>query len=384
MTDITYLDNNATTRIDPRVLEAMLPYLGDVYGNPSSLHHFGAQVAARIEEARAQVARLIGARDSEIVFTSGGTEADNLALLGALAARPARRHLIISAVEHHAILASAETLEHAGVAVTRIGVDADGRLDLAALRAALRPDTALVSLMLANNESGVIFPLAQAAEIVHAAGALLHTDAVNAVGKLPISVDALGVDLLSLSAHKMHGPKGSGALYVRRGAALRPIIVGGPQERGRRGGTSNAAGIVALGAACDLAREGLADAALQSRIAALRDHLERELVGRFDAYVVGGGAPRIHNTSCVCFAGVGAEAVLLLLSQAGVCASSGAACSSGSLEPSHVLQAMGLDPQVAQGQVRFSLGRYSTRADVERLLELLPGVLQKVASVSAA
>ncbi len=379
---LCYLDYNATTRIDPRVLDALLPYLTDLYGNPSSLHHFGAQVGARIEQARAQVARLIGARDSEIIFTSGGTEADNLALRGVLAARPQKRRLVISAVEHHAIFATAEALEHEGVSVTRISVDQDGRLDLAALQAALRPDTALVSLMLANNESGVIFPLAEASRIVHAAGSLLHTDAVNAAGKLAISVDSLGVDLLSLSAHKIHGPKGCGALYLRRGTPLRPMIVGGPQERGRRGGTSNAAGIIGLGAACESAGEALADAALQQRITTLRDRLEQTLTEKFDAVVVGGRAERLHNTCCVCFPGVSAEAVLLLLSQAGVCASSGAACSSGSLEPSHVLQAMAIAPEIAQGQIRFSMGRYTTAREIDHVLELIPGILQKISAAS--
>jgi len=377
---VVYLDNNATTRSDPRVLEAMWPYLTEQYGNPSSGHHFGARVAARIEEARGQVARLIAARDSEIVFTSGGTESNNAALRGVLAARPGRRHLVISAVEHHAILEPAAALEREGVAVTRIGVDADGRLDLDALAASLRDDTALVSIMLANNETGVLFPLRQVCEIARARGVLVHSDAVNALGKLPIDVNELGVDLLSLSGHKIHGPKGVGALYIRRGTPFRPLLLGGPQERQRRGGTLNAPAIIGFGAACELLM-GPERRAME-RVHALRRRLETELVRRFEhACIVGGAAPRLPNTTCVCFAGCPAEAILLLLSEAGICASSGSACSSGSLEPSHVLKAMGIDPHVAQGQIRFSLSRFNSDADIDRLLETLPATLEKVAAV---
>ncbi len=375
-----YLDNNASSRVDPRVLAAMLPYFCEQYGNPSSLHHFGAQVAARIEAARGSVARLIGARESEIVFTSGGTESDNLALRGVLAARPDRRHLIISAVEHPAVLETAEQLEQEGVQVTRIGVDSQGRLDLAALRAALRADTALVSVMLANNETGVIHPLAEVVALARERGVPVHTDAVQAVGKIRVDVGELGVDLLSLSAHKIHGPKGSGALYVRRGTPLRAHTTGGPQERQRRGGTLNAAGIIGLGTACELAA---AEMEQMRRVRGLRDRLEMELLARFDsARVIARSAERLPNTTCVCFAGVEAEAVLLLLSEAGICASSGSACSSGSLEPSHVLKAMNIDPRVAQGQVRFSLSRYNTDDDIDRLLAVLPAILEKTAALN--
>lgn len=380
---VVYLDNNATTRCDERVVAAMAPYFTQLYGNPSSLHQFGAGVAAKVEEARSQVAAAIGARDSEIVFTSGGTESDNAALRGVLAARPAKRHVVISAVEHSAILEEAERLESEGVAVTRIGVDAAGRLDLPALGEALRPDTALVSIMLANNETGVIHPLAEVCALAKSRGVLVHTDGVQALGKIAVDVKALGVDLLSLSAHKIHGPKGAGALFIRRGAPFRPLLVGGPQERNRRGGTHNVPGIIGLGAACALLAQ--LDPAELARVAALRDRLESKLTACFDAaHVIAAGAPRLPNTSCVCFAGVEAEALLVLLSQAGICASSGSACSSGSLEPSHVLKAMGLDPHVAQGQIRFSLSRFNSDADLERLFEVLPAALEKVSAINAS
>jgi cysteine desulfurase len=386
---VTYLDNNATTRVDPRVVEAMLPYFAEQYGNPSSTHRFGAGVAAQVEQARTAVARAVGARESEIIFTSGGTEADNAALRGVLAARPNRRHIVISAVEHHAILETAERLETEGVEVTRVGVDSDGRLDLRALREAIRDDTLLISVMLANNETGVILPLREVCRIAGERGVYVHTDAVNALGKVPIDMEELGVHLLSVSAHKIYGPKGTGALYVRRGTPFRAMIIGGPQERQRRGGTLNAPGIIGLARACELAT-GAEQQADNRRVAGLRDRLERELTAQFGSggtgilpvTIIGTAAPRVPNTSCVCFAGVEAEAVLLLLSEAGICVSSGAACSSGSLEPSHVLRAMGIDPHVAQGQIRFSLGRFNTDADVDRVLEVLPRVLERVASVN--
>ena len=379
--EITYLDNNATTQVDPRVVAAMVPILGEQYGNPSSAHYFGTQVAMQIEEARTNVAGLIGARVSEIVFTSGGTEADNAALRGVLAARPSQRHVIISAVEHHAIFEPCAQFEREGLEVTRVGVDGAGRLDLDQLTDSLRDDTALVSIMLANNETGVILPINQVSEIAKQHGVLVHTDAVNALGKMPVNVDDLGVDLLSLSAHKFHGPKGAGALYIRRGTPFRPSQIGGAQERGRRGGTLNAPGIIGLGAACAILRELGADAMEKCRV--LRDRLEAELIERFpEAHICGAQAERLPNTACICFPGLSSEAILLLLSEAGICVSSGSACSSGSLEPSHVLVAMGIDPQVAQGEIRFSLGRFNTAADIERLLQVLPAALDKVASAN--
>ncbi len=383
MSDLAYLDNNASTRVDPRVLEAMLPYFSQRFGNPSSMHQFGASVAARVEEARGQVAAALGARDSEIVFTSGGTEADNAALHGVLAARPHKRHVVISSVEHHAVFEYAEQLEHDGYAVTRVRVDRDGRLDLAHLAESIRDDTALVSVMLVNNETGVVLPVREVCEIAARRGVPVHSDAVNALGKLPISVDELGVALLSISAHKVYGPKGVGALYVRRGTSISPLIIGGSQERRRRGGTLNAPGIIGLGAACALlCPHDEAEARRQRR---LRDRLEAGLIERFDnAHIVGQAVERVGNTCCACFAGVGGEALVLLLSEAGVCVSSGAACSSGSLEPSHVLKAMGFDGYVGQGQTRFSVGRFSTDADVDRALAVLPELMRKVAALNRA
>jgi cysteine desulfurase len=374
---LTYLDNNATTRPDERVVAAMLAMLTERWGNPSSAHYFGAQVAGEIEEVRGRVAALIGARDSEVVFTSGGTEADNAALRGVLAGQPGRRHLIISAVEHHAVLETAERLEQEGVAVTRLGVDRDGRLDLDALAGAIRDDTALISLMLANNETGVIFPLKQVCEIAAQRGVPVHTDAVNALGKIPVSVAELGVSLLSLSGHKVYGPKGAGALYIRRGTPFRAWQTGGAQERNRRGGTLNAPGIIGLGMACQVLCEQGADEHV--RVAALRERLETQLVRRVPfVRIMGAGAERLPNTTCACFTGVPAEALLILLSEARICASGGAACASGSLEPSHVLKAMHVEPEVGQGEVRFSLGRFNTAADLDRLFEVLPVVLAKV------
>ena len=377
--NVTYLDNNATTRLRPEALEAMMPFLTERYGNPSSAHRFGADAAAPVEQARGDVARAIGARPDEIVFTAGGTEADNTALRGVLAARPNRRHVVISRAEHEAILAPAEALEREEIEVTRLDVDGQGRTAPENLGAALRDDTALVSVMLANNETGVLAPVEALARVAHERGALFHSDAVNALGKVAIDVERLGVDLLSVSAHKAHGPKGVGALFVRRGTPFRAMLLGGRQERERRGGTLNAAGIVGFGAAC---------AALTSepgeeleRVRALRDRLEVRLRERFPGLrVMGGAAPRVPNTCCVCLPGVEAEAALLLLSEAGICASSGAACASGSLEPSHVLAAMGVAPEVARGQLRFSLSRYSSDEDVDRLLDALPKVVERVSA----
>ena len=373
-----YLDNNATTCVDPRVVEAMVSLLSEHYGNPSSAHRFGAQVAVMVEEARRRVAALIGARDSEIVFTSGGTEADNAAVRGVLAASPGKRHVVISPVEHHAIFELCESLEHDGLEVTRVRVDGEGRLDLDHLADSLRDDTALVSIMLANNETGVIHPIKEVCEVARPRGVLVHTDAVNAVGKMSANVQELGVDLLSLSAHKFHGPKGVGALCVRRGTPFRPSQIGGAQERQRRGGTLNAPGIVGIGTACAILSE-LGDSAM-TKVRALRDRLEAELRRRFpDVHICGVGAERLPNTTCACFPGLSSESILLLLSEADICVSTGSACTSGSLEPSHVLVAMGVEPRVAQGEIRFSLGRFNTDADIDRLFEVLPDVLGRVA-----
>ncbi len=376
----TYLDNNATTRCDDAVVAAMTPLLAEHYGNASSTHHFGAAVGAQIDEARAAVAQLIGAREREVVFTSGGTEADVAALRGVLAARPDKRHLVISTVEHPAVAETADELEREGVEVSRIAVDAHGAPDLQQLRDTLRDDTALVSIMLANNETGVVLPLGEICQIAAERRIPVHTDAVNAVGKLPIDVAQLGVSLLSLSAHKFHGPKGVGALYIRRGAPFVPLMAGGGQERGRRGGTLNTPGIVGLGTA---ARHAMAlDEAALRGVATLRDALEDRIASEFpEAVIIGRRGPRLVNTTCVCFPGVEGAALVVLLSERGVCVSSGAACASGSLEPSPVLQAMGVPAEVAQGELRLSLSKYTTEADIDRLLSVLPEVVQRVAGV---
>ncbi len=382
-TTVTYLDNNATTRPDPRVVEAMLPLLTEHYGNPSSAHQFGARVMPLIDEARTRVAALIGARESEIIFTSGGTEADNAAFHGLLAAQPAKRHVIISAVEHHAILEPAEHIEKVGYRVTRVPVARSGQLDVATLETAITADTALISIMLANNETGVIAPLAEVCRIAAARGVPVHTDAVNAVGKMPIDVESLGVALASLSGHKIYAPKGVGALYIRRGTPWKPAQIGGGQERGRRGGTLNAPGIVGLGMACELLRTE--QQGEWTRIAALRDRFERELKSCCGiAHIIGESGPRLPNTCCACFEGLPSEPIVVLLSEAGVCVSAGAACSSGSLEVSHVLRAMGIPPEIGHGQIRFSFGRFNSDADVDRALEIVPRVAEKVAAAYKA
>jgi cysteine desulfurase len=377
----SYLDNNATTCVDERVFAAMAPLFRAQYGNASSTHHFGAQLAGRVEEARSQVARLINARAREIVFTSGATESNNAALFGLLAAQPEKRHVVITSIEHAAVLEPAAELERRGYRVTRLAVNGSGFPDLDELEAAVSDDTAVVSCMLCNNETGLVLPVAEVVARAHARGVPVHTDAVQAIGKLDVDVKTLGVDLLSLTAHKIHGPKGVGALYVRRGLNWRPMIFGGPQERNRRGGTTNVPGVIGFGVAAELARTEWP--AERERVTGLRDRLEAGLTERLpNAVVIDREQPRNGFTSCVCFAGVEAEAVLLLLSERGICVSSGAACSSGSLEPSHVLKAMGVDPHVAQGQIRFSLSRFTTAAEIDHVVETLPTVIEKVAAVN--
>lgn len=378
--DLIYLDNNATTQPDPRVVTAMTRMLTDDWGNPSSGHHVGARAAVHVEEARRHVAQLIGASPADIVFTSGGTEADNAALRGVLSALPGKRHLVISAVEHHAVIETAEQLAHEGVDVTHVEVDGDGRLDLEDLESAICDDTALISIMLANNETGVIFPIRQVSEIARARGVLVHTDAVNALGKTPVNVDDLGVDLLSLSSHKIYGPKGVGALYIRRGTPYRKWQIGGAQEHNRRGGTLNAPGIVALGTACRILHEQ--DPDVNERIRALRDRIETELARQSsNTHFIGRAAQRLPNTACVCFEGLIGETIVVLLSDAGICVSSGAACAAGEVEPSHVLRAMRVAPRLAGGEIRFSLGRTNTDADVDRLFDVLPTVLKQAAEI---
>ncbi len=376
MEPVIYLDNNATTRPAPEVVEALLPWLREQYGNPSSSHLLGLQAEGALVQARAQVASLLGGQPAEIVFTSGGTEALNHALRGAAEAFPAKRHLVTTAVEHSAVRALAGWLQRQGFEITVLGVDGEGRLDLAELEAALRPDTLMVALMAANNETGVRFPVAEAAVRARRAGALVAVDAVQAVGKVPVDVAAWGADLVAFSGHKFHGPKGVGGLWIRRGVRLRPFLVGGEQERGRRGGTENLPGIVGLGKAAELALAHLPD---QERVADLRDRLESLLREALpDLRIHGGGAERLPNTSLLALPDVEGEALQLCLSQRGICVSTGSACTTGRPEPSHVLQAMGVPPELARGTVRLSLGRETTAGEVEAVAIALPQVVQEL------
>jgi len=376
-----YLDNNATTRLAPEALEAMLPYLGEQYGNAGSGHLLGRLAEGAVAHARSQLAQLLGCQEAELVFNSGGTEGLNHAIRGVFEAFPGRRHFVTTAVEHSAVLAIADWLQRQGVEVTVLGVDRDGGLDLDALKAALRPDTALVSVMAANNESGVRFPLAEAGALARAGGALFHVDGTQAVGKVPLDLAGLPVDLFNLSSHKLHGPKGVGALFVRRGLRLRPYMLGGGQERGRRGGTENVPGIVGLGKAAELAGQGLA---AMDRVAGLRDRLEAGLLERVPGLQVHGAAgPRLPNTAFLSFQGIEGEDLFLKLSDRGVCVSTGSACSTGQREPSHVLRAMGVEPRAALGTVRFSLSRDTTGAEIDRVLELVPGLVADLRSSGA-
>jgi len=378
---IRYFDNNATTPVAPEVVEAMLPFYTELWGNPSSAYGFGHQVAGHIEAARAKVAALIGAEPREVVFTSCGTESNNTAIHSALMAQPDKRHVVSTMVEHSANLKYCEFLRQRGFEVTYLPVDGGGALDLGRLEAALRPDTALVSVMLANNETGVLFPVAEVAAICRRKGVLCHTDAVQAAGKIPVDVRQLGVDLLSLSAHKLHAPKGIGLLYVKRRTRFQPYLMGGHQEKGRRGGTENVAYMVGFGRAAELALERLAESS--RRIGALRDRLEETLLAAVpDTVRNGAKEPRLPNTSSLAFDFVEAEAVLMLLDQLGICASSGSACTTGSLDPGHVLQAMGLSPMRARGSLRFSLGSTTTEEDVDYLLAHLPGIIRRLRAIS--
>ena len=378
---IYYFDNNATTRVAPEVLDAMLPFLRDHYGNPSSIYKFGSQCGGEIEEARAKVAALVNADPKEIVFTSCGTESNNAALHSALATQPGRRHILTTAVEHSAILNHCAFLKTQGCETTFLPVDADGSLDLHLLDQSIRPDTALVSVMWANNETGVVFPIEEIAAICHSKNVLFHTDATQVPGKMKIDVKALDVDMLTLSAHKLHAPKGIGLLYLKRRTKFQPYLLGGHQERGRRAGTENVASIVAFGRAAELALANLPDE--NTRVRALRDRLENTLLTTI-ANTVRNGAqePRVPNTSNIAFDFVEGEAILLMLDQIGVCASSGSACTTGSLEPSHVLTAMGVKPARARGSIRFSLGVYNTAEEVDHLLHHLPQIIKKLREIS--
>ena len=374
---ICYFDNNATTRVAPEVIEAMLPFLKDYWGNPSSTYLFGRQVGEHLDRARAQVAALINAEPREIIFTSCGTESNNSALHSALATQPDKRHILTTAVEHSANIKFCALLQKQGYRVTFLPVDSHGALDLQRLEDSLRPDTAIVSVMWANNETGVLFPVQEIAALCRRKGVLFHTDAVQTPGKLKIDVRALDVDFLSLSAHKLHAPKGIGLLYARRRVKYQPYVVGGGQERGRRGGTENVANIVGFGRAAELAMASLQDE--DTRVRALRDGLE-EAILRDIPRVARNGArePRLPNTSNLAFEGVEAEGILMLLDQAGICASSGSACTTGSLDPSHVLTAMGCSVARARSSIRFSLGIYNTQAEVDYVLKQLPGIISRL------
>ncbi|HEY8214494.1 MAG TPA: cysteine desulfurase NifS [Methylocystis sp.] len=380
-----YLDNNATTRTDPEVVAKMLPFFSQEFGNASSSHGFGVEVSGAVREARRSVQKLLGAaHDHEIVFTSGGTESDNAAIMAGLAAHEGRDEIVTTAVEHPAILSLVEHLQKTrGVAVHLIGVDARGRIDLDAYRAALGPKTAIVSAMWANNETGTLFPVHELSRLAHEAGALFHTDAVQAVGKIPMDLQATQIDFLSLSAHKLHGPKGIGALYVRKGTKFNAFIRGGHQERTRRGGTENTPGIVGLGAAAELAGLRLQEDA--AHIAALRDRLERGVTQRISGCRISGDVDnRLVNTSNIAFCDVEGEAVLTHLDRAGIAASTGSACTAGSTEPSHVLRAMRVPEEALLGAIRFSFSRENTVEEVDDVLETLPGIVAKLRDIARA
>ena len=374
---ICYFDNNATTRVAPEVVDAMLPFLREQWGNPSSTYAFGRQVGEAVDRARGQVAALINAEPREVIFTSCGTESNNSAIHSALVTQPEKRHVLTTAVEHSANTKFCALLQKRGYAVTFLPVAADGTLDLELLETSILPDTAIVSVMWANNETGVLFPVREAAAICHRKGVLFHTDAVQTPGKLKIDVRELDADCLSLSAHKLHAPKGVGLLYVKRRVKYQPLIVGGGQERGRRGGTENVANIVAFGRAAELAMASLDDE--NTRVQALRDKLENGiLTGIPGTSRNGAQEPRLPNTSNIAFEGVEAEGILMLLDQAGICASSGSACTTGSLDPSHVLTAMGCSVARARSSIRFSLGIYNTEAEVDYVMQYLPGIIAKL------
>ncbi len=378
---VVYVDNNATTQVAPEVLEEMLPYFHDLYGNPSSMHSFGGQVARKLKEAREKVASLIGATPDEILFSSCGTESDSTAIQAAILSHPNRRHIITTRVEHPAVKNLCEYLEKNGYRVTYLPVDREGRLNPEDLYKSLSKDTAIVSIMWANNETGVIFPIEEIAQIVSQRGIVFHTDAVQAVGKIPIDVQKIPVDMLSLSGHKIHAPKGVGALYVRKGTKFMPFLIGGHQERGRRGGTENVASIIGLGKACELAAEHIKEE--NERVKYLRDKLENEILKRVpNAMVNGDREYRLPNTTSISFEFVEGEAILLMLNEFGICASSGSACTSGSLEPSHVLRAMGVPFTAAHGSIRFSLSIYNTEEEIDFIIEKLPPIIERLREVS--
>ncbi len=378
---VVYVDNNATTQVAPEVLEEMLPYFHDLYGNPSSMHSFGGQVGAKLKEARQKMASLIGATLDETLVTSCGSESDNTAIRATLESYPDKKHIITTRVEHPAILNLCEYLAENGYRVTFLPVDRQGRLNPEDLYKSLSDNTAIVSIMWANNETGVIFPIEEMARVVRERGVVFHTDAVQAVGKIPINVQQVPVDMLSLAGHKLHGPKGIGALYIRKGTKFSPFLIGGHQERGRRGGTENVASIIGLGKACELAGKHIGEE--NERVKHLRDKLENEILKRVpNAMVNGDRERRLPNTTNISFEYVEGEAILLMMNELGICASSGSACTSGSLEPSHVLRAMGVPFTAAHGSIRFSLSIYNTEEEIDFIVEQLPPIIERLRELS--
>ncbi len=381
MTKTVYVDNNATTRVDDQVIEKMLPYFGEQYGNPSSMHSFGGNVGQILKQARKEVALLINALPEEIVFTSCGTESDNTAILSTLNSFPKKKHIITTRVEHPAIKNLCENLAQNNYRITFVPVDNKGRLDLDYLYDHLSDDTALVSVMWANNESGVIFPIQEIAAKVSAKNILFHTDAVQAAGKLPIDVKNVKTDLLSISGHKLHAPKGVGALYVRKGTRFSPFMMGGHQEGGRRGGTENVPSVIGFGQAAKLARENMADEC--KHMTYLRDRLENKIIRDVPNTIINGDTNnRLPGTSNISFEYVEGEAILLMLNEMGICASSGSACTSGSLEPSHVLRAMGVPYTAAHGSIRFSLSKYNTKEEIDYICEKIPPIIERLRVMS--
>ena len=376
-----YVDNNATTMVAPEVVEEMSPYFTEFYGNPSSMHFFGGQVQSKMEEARERVANLIGAQPEEVIFTSCGTESDNTAIMSALASNSDRGHVVTTRVEHPAVKNMVAQLKRQGYRVTELPVDRNGLLSMEEAAAAITDDTAIVSIMWANNETGVLFPVEEIATLAASRGIPFHTDAVQAVGKIPINMAQSQIDMLSLSGHKLHAPKGVGVLYVRRGTRFSPYIIGGHQEEGRRGGTENVPYMLALGKACELATQDLEEK--NNRVKGLRDKLEKGLLEQIQNSMINGDSDqRLPNTSSISFEYVEGESILLKMSDKGICASSGSACTSGSLEPSHVLRAMGIPFTAAHGSIRFSLSTYNTEEEIDYILEVMPPIIEELRAIS--
>ena len=376
-----YVDNNATTMVAPEVVEEMSPYFTEFYGNPSSMHFFGGQVQSKMEEARERVANLIGAQPEEVIFTSCGTESDNTAIMSALASNSDRSHVVTTRVEHPAVKNLVAQLKRQGYRITELPVDRNGLLSMEEAAAAITDDTAIVSIMWANNETGVLFPVEEIATLAANRGVPFHTDAVQAVGKIPIDMAQSQIDMLSLSGHKLHAPKGVGVLYVRRGTRFSPYIIGGHQEEGRRGGTENVPYMLALGKACELATQDLEEK--NNRVKALRDKLEEGLLEQIQNSMINGDSEqRLPNTSSISFEYVEGESILLKMSDKGICASSGSACTSGSLEPSHVLRAMGIPFTAAHGSIRFSLSTYNTEEEIDYILEVMPPIIEELRAIS--